>query len=131
MHWIAVALGGSLGALVRYSLSQWVYRKFPMGTFVVNIAGCFLIGLLMAIAVKAKWPSPEVRAFLIAGFLGSLTTFSTFAYQTFELAKQDGLSPALLNLTSNLVLGLLLVWLGIAVGESLATTFSLPAESPS
>lgn len=122
MHWIAVALGGSLGAVLRYSLSQWIVRKFPIGTFVVNIAGCFLIGLLIALAVKTKWPGPMLQAFLIGGVLGSLTTFSTFAYQTVELGQQQSLSYAALNLFSNLIVGLILVWIGIAVGEAIGNS---------
>ena len=117
MHWIAVALGGSLGAVLRYSLSQWIVRKFPMGTFVVNIVGCFLIGLLIALAVKTKWPGPTLQAFLIGGVLGSLTTFSTFAYQTVELGQQHSLTYAATNLIANLVIGLILVGCGIALGE--------------
>lgn len=122
MHWVAVALGGSCGAILRYALSQWVVRRFPMGTLVANMAGCFLIGVLMALAVKASWPSTEWRAFLIAGFLGSLTTFSTFSYQTWELARDESLSLGALNLLSNLVGGLMLVWLGITLGEWLANS---------
>ena len=123
MHWIAVAIGGSLGAMARFALSGWIVRKFPVGTFVVNVVGCFLIGMLIAIAVKTKWPSPVWQSFLIGGFLGSLTTFSTFAYQTFELTKQESLALGSLNLLGNLIVGLVLVWIGIACGEAIATAF--------
>lgn len=124
MHYLAVALGGSLGAVARFALSQWVVRRFPVGTLVVNLVGCLLIGLLMALVVKAKWPSEYWRSFLIGGFLGSLTTFSTFAYQTFELSKQHSLALGSLNLLSNVILGLLLVWLGIVLGEAIGETLS-------
>ncbi|MEW4489090.1 fluoride efflux transporter CrcB [Thalassoglobus sp. JC818] len=123
MQWLAVALGGSLGAMLRFALSQWVVRRFPVGTLVVNVVGCFLIGLLISLAVKTKWPGPTMQCFLIGGFLGSLTTFSTFAYQTFELSAEESLSWGMLNLFSNLVLGLALVWLGIVTGEAIAATF--------
>ncbi len=128
MHWLAVALGGSLGAMTRYALSTWMVRKFPMGTFFVNMAGCFLIGLILALSVKMNWPSPKVRAFLVGGFLGSLTTFSTFAYESIVLSKQESLSMGLLNLASNLFVGLLLVWLGLLLGEAIAA--SSIVESP-
>jgi len=124
MHWFAVALGGSLGAVARYALSQWMVRKFPMGTFVVNLLGCFLIGLLVAIAVKTKWPGPVLQSFLIGGFLGSLTTFSTFAYQTLELSREESLSLGAMNLISNVVIGLILVWCGIALGETIANSIN-------
>ena len=124
MHWFAVALGGSLGAVARYALSQWVVRRFPVGTFVVNLLGCFLIGLLVALSVKTKWPGAVVQSFLIGGFLGSLTTFSTFAYQTLELSREQSLSLGALNLLGNVVLGLLLVWCGIVLGESIANSMN-------
>ena len=99
-------------------------RRFPMGTFVVNLLGCFLIGLLVALSVKTKWPGAVVQSFLIGGFLGSLTTFSTFAYQTLELSREQSLSMGALNLLANIVLGLFLVWCGIALGESLANSIN-------
>ncbi|WP_417851280.1 fluoride efflux transporter CrcB [Thalassoglobus sp.] len=122
MHWLAVALGGSLGAMARYALSSWMVRKFPMGTFFVNIAGCFLIGLILALSVKMDWPSPRMRAFLVGGFLGSLTTFSTFAYESVILSKQESLSMGVLNLAANLIVGLLFVWGGIVLGEAIAAS---------
>lgn len=128
MHWFAVALGGSLGAVARYALSQWVVRKFPMGTFVVNIAGCFCIGLLVAFAVKMKWPSLTMQAFLIGGFLGSLTTFSTLIYQTYDLGRQESLAWGSLNLFLNLLVGLILVWCGLALGEWIANAIHSGAE---
>lgn len=124
MHWIAVALGGSLGALVRYALSQWLVRKFPMGTFVVNVVGCFLIGLLIALVVKTRWPGSLLQAFLIGGFLGSLTTFSTFVYQTYDLGRQESLSLAALNFFCNVIGGLILVWCGIWLGEVVANSIN-------
>lgn len=120
MNWIAVAIGGSCGALIRYALSQWLIRKFPMGTFVVNVVGCLLIGFFVALAVKTKWPGPTLQAFLVGGLLGSLTTFSTFAYQTIELGREFSLSLAFFNLASNLIVGLLLVWFGLSLGEMVA-----------
>ncbi len=128
-NYIAVGLGGCLGALVRYALSDWVVtispdKKFPMGTFVVNVAGCLLIGFLMALAIKMKWTSPVIRLFLISGFLGAMTTFSTFGYQTVEIAKDQSLSMAGLNLFGNLLGGLLAVLLGIWFGESLSAAIN-------
>lgn len=120
MHWLAVALGGSLGAVARYALSQWVVRRFPVGTFVVNVVGCLLIGFFVALSVKMKWPGPTLQAFIVGGFLGSLTTFSTFVYQSYDLTRQDSLSLGILNLAANLVVGLLLVWLGVVLGERLS-----------
>jgi len=120
MHWIAVGMGGALGAMARYALSGLVLQRFPLGTFVANILGCLLIGLLMALSVKTGWPDPTARSFLVTGFLGGLTTFSTYAYQTWELHHAGDLSGAAFNLLSNLTIGLLAVWLGICLGEGIA-----------
>lgn len=125
-YWFAVAIGGALGAVVRYALSGWVIaQRFPMGTLVVNVVGCALIGALTAMAVKSDWPGPLARTFLIGGFLGALTTFSTFGYQTIELGRDHGLFWAALNLGSNLVIGLVAVLAGIWVGESLANSWNV------
>ncbi|MCA9079553.1 MAG: fluoride efflux transporter CrcB [Planctomycetaceae bacterium] len=128
MQWFAVGCGGFVGAIARYALSTWVVRKFPAGTLVVNLVGCLLIGLLMALCVKAKWPGDGTFAhrFLIAGFLGSLTTFSTFSYQTVELAHRGQYKLAVLNIVLNLVCGLIAVLLGIALGEAIATRWNVP-----
>ena len=124
-HWLAVGLGGALGAISRYALSSWVVRRFPVGTLAANLIGCFLIGLLMAFAVKAKVPNPIWRTFLVGGFLGALTTFSTFGYQTVELAREHNLSLSAINLFSNVGLGILAVCVGIWLGEILVDSWKL------
>jgi len=119
MHWIAVGFGGALGAMARYALSGLLIRRFPLGTFLANLIGCLLIGLLMALSVRVGWPDARWRSFLITGFIGGLTTFSTFAYQTWELQNSGSLAWAGLNLFSNVLFGLLAVCLGIWLGECL------------
>ncbi|MCA8999543.1 MAG: fluoride efflux transporter CrcB [Planctomycetaceae bacterium] len=122
--WLAVGCGGFVGATLRYALSGWMIRLFPMGTLAANLLGCLLIGFLSALSLKSGWPTPHWRAFLIAGMLGSLTTFSTFAYQTIELAKLENPGLASLNLLLNLVLGVVLVWIGVVFGEQAALRLS-------
>lgn len=117
MHWIAVGTGGALGAMLRFALSGLIIRRFPMGTFIANSIGCLLIGFLVALSLKTGWPNAMMRSFLITGFLGGLTTFSTLAYQTWELNYSGSLSWAAFNLCSNLIIGLLAVWLGVCLGE--------------
>jgi len=124
-HWIAVALGGGLGAVVRYALSGWVVKKLPMGTFAVNVLGCLLIGVAIAVSVKLKWDNPVWRTFFVSGFLGALTTFSTFGYQTVELARDENLSLAAVNLFANLLVGLFAVVVGIWIGEGIAA-YAIP-----
>lgn len=119
---LAVGLGGFVGAIARYSITEFMSRKypgFPAGTFVVNATGCLLIGILMAIVThKQLHPSPRVHEhaslFLVSGFLGSLTTFSTFGHETVSLLRNSEVHHALFNITGNLVIGFFAVWLGWA-----------------
>lgn len=123
MRLMAVALGGALGAVSRYVVSGWVHAlardpAFPLGTVVVNATGSFLIGLLMASGDSDRWLMPPLlRLLLGAGFLGALTTFSTFSFETVDALKGGDLRVALANVTSSLVLALLACWLGLYLGE--------------
>ncbi len=87
-----VALGGALGALARYGAGGWIHgvtgAGFPWGTLVVNVAGCFTLGLVMPI-LQASIATPEARAFVAVGLLGGFTTFSTFSFEAMALV-QDG-----------------------------------------
>lgn len=119
---LAVACGGAFGAVMRYLLSGMAIRYVPgfepVGTLVVNLLGCFLIGLLFSLAALGGWfGHPTTSAFLITGGLGSLTTFSTFGYQTLVLLEKGSWLPALLNVSGNLLGGLLCVTAGIALGR--------------
>ncbi|MCH8828593.1 MAG: fluoride efflux transporter CrcB [Planctomycetes bacterium] len=114
---LAVGCGGFLGAVGRYLLSGYVQKRFPgfppAGTLIVNVIGCLLIGVLMAIVVQRRHDfSPALQLFLITGILGSLTTFSTFGYETVELLREQNYRSALWNIAANLVIGLIAVWLG-------------------
>lgn len=117
MMWVAVALGGALGAMLRYSISSLQFRSFPLGTLVANVTGCLLMGIFMAISVRTGWLGNLPRAFLVTGFLGALTTFSTFTYQTWELQQSGSLSMAVGNLLGNLVICFLALWIGVTVSE--------------
>jgi len=112
-----IALFGALGCLTRYFLSGWVYnllgRSFPSGTFAVNIVGAFLIGLIMEFSMRSTLISPSLRIGLTIGFLGGLTTFSTFSYETFRLLEDGELLIAMTNVLVSVVICLLFTWLGI------------------
>ncbi|HSW62608.1 MAG TPA: fluoride efflux transporter CrcB [Dissulfurispiraceae bacterium] len=86
-----IGLGGFLGTIARYLAAHWVSqpwgRNFPLGTFLVNISGCFLIGLLMQLRTERFMVNPQWRLFFIVGFLGAYTTFSTFEFETGDLVK--------------------------------------------
>lgn len=122
---LTVALGGSLGAVTRYLVSQWAARKlgagFPYGTLLVNTIGCFIIGFFMTLAVEKYVISPYWRLLVTVGFLGGLTTFSSFSYETFKLLESGTGVVALLNVASNLFLGFTLTWLGVICGRAISS----------
>ena len=114
---LLVGTGGFLGSVLRYLISGWVFRLldkpwFPAGTLAVNLAGCLAIGFLGGIAEQRRIFEPEIRFFVFVGILGGFTTFSAFAYETASLAHDARLTAALLNITLQVVVGLLAVWLG-------------------
>jgi fluoride exporter len=118
---LAVGLGGFVGAVSRYVLTGLIQKLFPQflpaGTLAVNVSGCLLIGFLMTILVdqppgEAAWMSHSLRLFLITGILGSLTTFSTFGYETVELLREEETRLAVWNVLANMGLGFPAVWLG-------------------
>ncbi len=120
---IAIAGGGAIGALLRFWLSSGVYqllgRGFPWGTLFVNVLGSFLMGLLFVLFLERGLVSSEVRAAVLVGLLGSLTTFSTFSMETLTLIEQADYLKALLNLLSSLLICLLACWLGLFLGRQL------------
>lgn len=105
-----VGAGGCLGAVARYAVSglvhAWFRGTFPVGTLVVNVAGCFAIGIFMGLVEDYNLFSPEVRVLVTVGFLGSVTTFSTFGHETLELLRSGGAALALANVGANLLLAL-------------------------
>jgi len=113
---LIVGAGGFLGAISRYVLSgmvhRWVPGAFPIGTLCVNLMGCFLIGALMTLVTDRKLFTPEARLLFGVGILGSLTTFSTFGYETVELLRGGESRLALLSVAANVVLGVTGVILG-------------------
>ncbi len=114
--------GGFLGAISRYVLSGLVFRiiddtRFPYGTLAVNLIGSFIIGFLNGLIEMHNILSPETRAFLLIGFIGSFTTFSTFSFETLTLARGSQFWSAGLNVVFHIVFGLIFVWLGYAVSK--------------
>jgi CrcB protein len=120
---IAVALGGAAGALARYGLDRWVEHHvdtvFPLSTFTINLTGCFLAGLAVAVLVDRHDLPAWVRTGVVVGFLGAYTTFSTFAQESRDLFAGGHLSLALVNTTASLVVGILAVAAGSGVGRLL------------
>ena len=112
------------GGLTRYYLSGWVYalfgRSFPYGTLVVNIIGAYLIGLIMELALRSTVLSDTMRLALTVGFLGGLTTFSTFSYETFQLLEDGQFVVAAINVLVSVFVCLLCTWLGIVTIRALS-----------
>lgn len=111
-----VALGGALGAVLRYSISSGVYswfgRSFPYGTLVVNVIGSLAIGVLSILLVEKFNVPQEIKLGLVVGVLGALTTFSTFSWDTVDLLQQGLIQRALLNVLLNVVVCIGAVWVG-------------------
>ena len=116
-----LALAGALGTLTRFGLAGFVHRfnhtSFPWGTFIVNLAGCFLAGLLWAL-FENRWSLPgEWRTVVLVGFMGAFTTFSTFILETSELMRSSQWIYAIINMVFQNGIGLLAILAGIAVAR--------------
>lgn len=119
---LALAVAGAIGTVGRYAMSGWAYRilgeGFAYGTLVVNVVGCFLLGLLMQVGVTTDIVPRTVRFALAIGFLGAFTTFSTFGYETVRYAEDGAWNLALANVGAQLALGLLATWAGFTVARA-------------
>ncbi|MBN1287422.1 MAG: CrcB family protein [Anaerolineae bacterium] len=119
---VSLALAGALGTVSRYMLSSVVQRLSGDGilsTWAVNIVGCFLFGLIEALAEQRLSLSNETRLVLLTGFMGAFTTFSTFIFDTSGLLNDLQWLPALLNIAGQVLTGIVFLLLGLAVGQSL------------
>jgi CrcB protein len=114
--YLVVLAGAGLGGLARYVAGTWIMAKyggrFPLGTFVINITGAFLIGVLMTLLTQRFHPHPNWRLFLVVGILGGYTTFSSFEYELFQAVRDGERWLGLVYLTGSVALGYLGVWLG-------------------
>jgi len=120
---IFIALAGLVGTLIRYWLSGFVARQygetFPWGTLVVNLVGSFLAGAIFYLADERFLIPPTLRTVILIGFLGGLTTFSSYGLQTFTLLRDGEIGLATLNVAVSNVLGLLMVWAGYVAVKAL------------
>lgn len=115
MDWLLIAAGGACGALTRYWVGTTIQdlaktTGFPVGTVVINLVGCLLIGLYFGFHDKGL--PEQLRLLVVVGFLGGFTTFSTFGFETFELIRAGNINFALLNVFLQCSFGLILVWIG-------------------
>jgi CrcB protein len=123
MDFVAVAVGGAIGAVARYLLGGAVHRLvpgfFPFGTFVVNILGCLVFGVIIGLAEARLALGPGARLFLLVGVLGGFTTFSSFTFESFELIRSGQLLPASVNVIGQVALGFVALWAGVGVGRAI------------
>ncbi|HEK25456.1 MAG TPA: fluoride efflux transporter CrcB [Hydrogenobaculum sp.] len=122
MNYLAVLVGGGIGALIRYIFASFVQKhvpNFPLGTFLINVSGAFVIGFLSVYLVETLNAPPSVRLLLITGVLGGYTTFSTFTLEGFGLLAEGQYLKALYYILGTNILGFLFVWLGRIIGERL------------
>lgn len=114
---ITIALFCAGGGLTRYYLSGWVHSllgwAFPYGTLAVNVIGAYFIGLVMELGLSGAAIPGTLRVGLTAGFMGGLTTFSTFSYETFKLLQDGQFLMAFANILASVAVCLLFTWLGI------------------
>ena len=118
-----VGLGGFLGANARYLLGGYISDRwgavFPLGTFVINVTGSFILGFFLAYAQERSWVAPGARLLFAVGFVGAYTTFSTFEYETMRLIQNRELMLAALNVFGSLLAGTVAVFAGFILGDSI------------
>lgn len=120
---IFIAVGSAFGGVLRFLISKWMNATmtsaFPYGTLVVNLAGCFLIGLFYGIGLKHPSSSPTLLLFLTTGFCGGFTTFSAFSYENLQLLKNGAFGLAAIYIAVSVIGGLALSFLGFQIIKSL------------
>ena len=121
--YLAVAAGGALGALARYSIDRAIERRvvsvFPWSIFTINVTGCLLIGIVIAALVDRHRAPIWLRLGLTVGVLGGYTTFSTFGQETLDLIRGNQLGVAALYSLGSLAVGVSAVYLGLLIGRTL------------
>jgi CrcB protein len=120
---VGISIAGAAGALARYGLEGVISRRataFPWGTFVVNISGAFLLGLLFTLLTERIVVAPWLRSAITIGFLGAYTTFSTLTLETFRLFEDGSYLAAAFNILGSVVVGLVAVFAGVVLGRVLS-----------
>jgi CrcB protein len=120
MMWMYVALGGAIGACMRYSLALALANhvaRFPWATFAANGIGCLLMGVGFAFIVEREFVNQELRHFLLVGMMGALTTYSTFAVESLALLQNQNYKIAFLYILGTLVLSIVTCFIGLSLGR--------------
>jgi CrcB protein len=121
VSFVAIAVGAMLGANLRFLVGNWAADRwgvdFPYGTFIVNVSGAFVVGIVLALLAERVGVSPVWRLFFVTGFLGGYTTFSSYAWEALVLADEGAWLRAAIYVGGSNVLGLVGVWLGAALAR--------------
>jgi fluoride exporter len=116
-----IAIGGAIGSVSRYLTSLLVNKywssQFPLATFIANVFGCFLIGLLIGILEKNNIANSNLKWFLITGFFGGYTTFSAFGYENYSLFQNNNSLLAFIYIGLSIIVGLFAIWLGLFLSK--------------
>lgn len=120
---IAIAIGGAVGSVLRFTVSTNVHRlmgkDFPYGTLTVNVLGSLLMGFLFIMLVERQISSVELRSGILFGLLGAFTTFSSFSFETLALMESGDWAKALVNVFVSVSACLLATWIGLGIGRQL------------
>lgn len=116
---ILVGIGGALGSILRYLLGTTINKlyhgPFPIGTFIVNLIGCLLIGIITALIIKQNIINNDLKMLLIVGFCGGFTTFSSFSHENIQLINSGNFSILTFNIIASVGLGIIGVWAGLNI----------------
>ena len=121
IKFLNLVIGGAVGTIARYLLAGFVYRlagtSFPYGTLIVNVSGCFILGILASLADKKFVLGPDARVLLMIGFCGAFTTFSTLIFESDNLVRNGQVVKAFSNILVSVILGFILFRVGSLLGE--------------
>jgi len=123
LKYVMVGLGGFVGAIARFWVGVYIANRmgtrFPYGTFVINISGSFIIGLVITVLAERSSLSPNWRYLIPIGFVGAYTTFSTFEFETLRAIQDGQIAIGMLNVFGSVIAGFIAVWLGVITAKLL------------